>query len=312
MKTLLLMAEVLSAVSLAAQPLDVARDKQATTAPVGTAAPAFEVASVKRNTSGETFVTMGGGLGRQTFVNVPVRQLIVRGYGVQPYQVVGGPSWIAGDRFDITAKAADDTAMDALMSVMLQSLLADRFKLRVHRETRQSDVYRLVKARSDGKLGDAIKPSTVDCSAMMGRGRPGGPGPGAGATVAVPPPASRAGGRGGPGGCMMMMTPGRFESGGQPISFLANALANQLGRPVLDGTGLTGPYDLALSFMPDSGGRGLPPGIPPPGAPNLPPIDPNAPSLPTALQEQLGLKLESTKGPVEMIVIDSIEPPTED
>ena len=111
---------------------------------------------------------------------------------------------------------------------------------------------------------------------------------------------------------MMMMTPGRFQLGGQPLSAFVNVLGNQLGRPVLDETGLTGVYDLTLSYMPDSGGRGLPPGVPPPGAPDLPPIDPNAPALPTALQEQLGLKLESTKGPVEVIVIDSIEPPTED
>jgi uncharacterized protein (TIGR03435 family) len=111
---------------------------------------------------------------------------------------------------------------------------------------------------------------------------------------------------------MMMMTPGRFQMGGQALSTFATALANQLGRPVLDKTGLSGAYDLTLSYMPDSGGRGLPPGVPPPGAPEIPPIDPNAPALPTALQEQLGLKLEAAKGPVEIIVIDGIEPPTED
>jgi uncharacterized protein (TIGR03435 family) len=111
---------------------------------------------------------------------------------------------------------------------------------------------------------------------------------------------------------MMMMTPGRLQMGGQPLSAFVAALSNQLGRPVLDETGLSGAYDLTLSYMPDAGGRGLPAGAPPPGAPDLPPIDPNAPSLPTALQEQLGLKLEAAKGPVEMIVIDSIEPPTED
>jgi uncharacterized protein (TIGR03435 family) len=108
---------------------------------------------------------------------------------------------------------------------------------------------------------------------------------------------------------MMMMTPGRLQMGGQPLATLANTLGNQVGRPVLDETGLTGAYDLTLSYMPDAGGRG---GVPPVGAPDLPPIDPNAPALPTALIEQLGLKLESAKGPVEMIVIDSIEPPTED
>jgi uncharacterized protein (TIGR03435 family) len=275
----------------------------------------FEVASVKRNTSGDGFVTIGmppGG--RLTFTNVPVRQMIVRAYQVQPYQVLGGPSWITSDRFDVTAKAADNATPQQL-NAMLQSLLADRFKLKIHKETRQSDVYRLVKARTDGKLGDSLKPAAVDCAAARGRGAGPAPGQGPGQVAVPPPPGARANGPlpgpGGPqGGCMMMMTPGRFQAGGQPVSALANTLAAQLGRPVLDETGLTGAYDLTLTYMPDTGGRGLP--TPPPGAPDIPPIDPNAPSLPTALQEQLGLKLEATKGPVEMIVIDSIEQPTED
>jgi bla regulator protein blaR1 len=306
MKTLLLMAGVLTAATLAAQ--------QVPSAPAGEPIPKFEVTSVKRNTSGDGFTTVSLAPTRPTFTNMAVRQLIVRAYGVQQFQVQGGPSWITGDRFDITAKSADDGITPAQMNLMLQSLLADRFKLRMHRETRQSDVYRLVKARPDGKLGDNLKPAAVDCSAM-GRGRPGGAG--LGATPVPPPTPPRAGGPapgsgGAPGGCMMMMTPGRLQMGGQPMSTFVNTLGNQLGRPVLDETGLTGAYDLTVSYMPDSGGRGLPPGVPPPGAPDVPPIDPNAPALPTALQEQLGLKLESTKGPVEMIVIDSIEPPTED
>ena len=303
MKKLVLLGVLASATLTAQQPAPPA------------ATPKFEVTSVKRNTSGEGFITLSLAPGRPTFTNMPVRQLIVRAYGVQTFQVLGGPSWIGSDRFDVTAKAPDN-ATPADNNLMLQALLSDRFKLRVHRETRQSDVYRLVKARSDGKLGDALKPATVDCSAMAGRGRPGGPGPGPGgpATAQVPVPAPGAGPRaGGPGGassgCMMMMTPGRFQLGGQPLSAFANVLGNQLGRPVLDETGLTGVYDLTLSYMPDSGGRG---GLPPPGAPDLPPIDPNAPALPTALQEQLGLRLESAKGPVEMIVIDSIDQPTED
>lgn len=324
MKILLLTAGVLTTATLAARPLDMARGEQAAApAPAGAQPLRFEVTSVKRNTSGEGFTTVSMAPARPTFINMAVRQLIVRAYGVQPFQVLGGPSWLTGDRFDITAKAADEGATPAQMNLMLQSLLTDRFKLRVHRETRQSDVYRLVRARPDGKLGEGLKPAAVDCSAMSGRGQPGGPGPGPGglATAQVPVPAPGAGpraggpqpGPGGPlSGCMMMMTPGRLQLGGQPLSQFANVLGNQLGRPVLDETGLTGAYDLALSYMPDSVGRGLPPGVAPPGAPDLPPIDPNAPALPTALQEQLGLKLESTKGPVEVIVIDGIEPPTED
>jgi uncharacterized protein (TIGR03435 family) len=310
MKTLLLMTGVLTTVALAAQQAP---------PPAGSATPAFEVTSVKRNTSGEGFITANLAPGRPSFINMPVRQLIVRAYGVQAFQVLGGPSWISGDRFDITAKTADDGATPAQLNLMLQSLLGDRFKLRVHRETRQSDVYHLVKARPDGKLGDGLKPAAVDCSAVGGRGRPGGPGPGPGGptTASVPVPAPGAGPRaGGPqpgpggalGGCMIMMTPGRFQVGGQPLSAFANVLANQMGRPVLDETGLTGAYDLTLSYLPDAGGRGLPP----PGAPDLPPIDPNAPSLPTALQEQLGLKLQSARGPMEVVVIDSVERPTPD
>lgn len=291
MKRLLVLGAALASVTLAAQ----------------SAAPAFEVASIKRNKSGDGFMGMGmqpGG--RLTMTNMPVRQLIVRAYGVQPYQVLGGPSWITSDRFDITAKAPGDASPQE-MNAMLETLLADRFKLKVRKETRQSDVYRLVKARADGKLGEALKPAAVNCD--MARGRAGGPPPGPGAG----PAAARGPATGGPmmGPCQFLIAPGRFQVAGQSMAAFANSLGMQVGRPVLDETGLQGAYDFTLTFMPDAG-RGMPAGPPPPGAPELPPIDPNAPALPTALQEQLGLKLESAKGPVEMIVIDSIDQPTED
>ena len=292
MKRLLVLGAALASVTLGAQ----------------SAAPAFEVASIKRNKSGDGFMGMGmqpGG--RLTMMNMPVRQLIVRAYGVQPYQVLGGPSWITSDRFDITAKAPGD-ATPQQMNAMLETLLADRFKLKVRRETRQSDVYRLVKARADGKLGEALKPAAVNCD--MGRGRAGGPPPGPGAG----PAPARGPAPGGPmvGPCQFLIAPGRFQVAGQSMASFANSLGMQVGRPVLDETGLQGAFDFTLTFMPDPGGRGMPAGPPPPGAPELPPIDPNAPALPTALQEQLGLRLESAKGPVEMIVIDSIDQPTED
>ena len=291
MKRLLVLGAALASVTLAAQ----------------SAAPAFEVASIKRNKSGDGFMGMGmqpGG--RLTMTNMPVRQLIVRAYGVQPYQVLGGPSWITSDRFDITAKAPGDASPQE-MNAMLETLLADRFKLKVRKETRQSDVYRLVKARADGKLGEALKPAAVNCD--MARGRAGGPPPGPGAG----PAAARGPATGGPmmGPCQFLIAPGRFQVAGQSMAAFANSLGMQVGRPVLDETGLQGAYDFTLTFMPDAG-RGMPAGPPPPGAPELPPIDPNAPALPTALQEQLGLRLESGKGPVEMIVIDSIDQPTED
>jgi uncharacterized protein (TIGR03435 family) len=268
------------------------------------ASPTFEVASIKRNTSGTGNITMQMAPGgRLNFVNMPVRALIVRAYQLQPFQVIGGPAWLANDRFDIIAKAEGD-ATPPQTNLMLRTLLADRFKLVVHTETRELPVYHLVKARPDGNLGPALKPAAVDCAA--GRGRGGPPPPGApGGAGPVPGPAGAA------AGCMMMIGPGRITVGGQPLTAFVNSLATQVGRPVFDKTGLTGSFDFTLSYMAEAG-RGGPVGPPPPGAPPLPPPDPDAPSLFTALQEQLGLKLEAERGPVEVIVIDSVEQPTED
>lgn len=262
--------------------------------------PTFEVASVKRNNSGDPSAARRLMPGGTLFVNIPLRQLIISAYGLQPFQVIGGPSWIDSDRFDINARASG-TPTPQELDLMLRSLLADRFKLVAHSEQREMTLYSLLKARDDGQLGPGLRPAAVDCGPTA-RGRGG------------PPPAP---GTGAPGraagsllGCRAMIAPGRLTVGGQPLSLLATVLSTQVGRPVVDKTGLTGRYDLELVFLPD-GGRGGPVGLLPPGAPPAP-IDPDAPSLFTALQEQLGLKLESGRGPVEVIVIDSVEPPTED
>lgn len=269
------------------------------------AIPTFEVASIKRNNSGDGFTTRGGGPGgRVNYVNVPVRQIIIAAYQLQPFQIIGGPSWITADRFDVIAKAPDGSTPEQT-NLMLRSLLADRFKLKVHTETREMPVYSLVKARPDGKLGDKLQPAAVDCG-PTGRGRGGPPPPGPGATPGAPGPQAPL------MGCRAMITPGRLQMGGQPLSQLAQMLSNQVARPVIDKTGLTGSYDIELSFMPEGPGRGGPVGPLPPGMPPIQPPDPDAPSLFTALQEQLGLKLESERGPVDVIVIDSIEQPTED
>jgi uncharacterized protein (TIGR03435 family) len=268
--------------------------------------PSFEVASIRRNASNDGMIglQMQPG-GRMTFTNAPPRMLITRAYGVQTFQVVGGPDWLTSERYDITAKAPEGSTSPAQLNLMLQSLLADRFKLMLRRETRELPVYFLVKAREDGRLGQGLMPAAVDCSAA--RGRAAGPPPGptapprAGGPGTLAPPA---------GDCRAMIAPGRLTVSGQPIGVVANALANQLGRPVIDKTALTGAYDFELTFTPE--GRGMPIGPPPPGAPPLPPIDPDAPSLFTALQEQLGLKLDAGRGPVEVLVIDSAERPMED
>ena len=262
-------------------------------APAGN--PAFEVASVRPNKSGDGRVMLGvqpGG--RFTATNVPLKMLLRQAYNVQDFQVVGGPAWLASDRFDVVAKAAEEGINFETMRPLVRSLLADRFKLKVHSETRQMPIYALVKARSDGTLGPSMKPSSADCAALMGR-RGGGPPP------APPPP-------GQPADCSFIIGIGKMSVGGMPVSNLATALSPMVGRIVLDKTGLTGNYSYELTYSPEQLG-GSPPQLLN-GAP--PTIDPNTPSIFTALQEQLGLKLDSDRGPVEVLVVDSAEQPTAD
>jgi uncharacterized protein (TIGR03435 family) len=267
----------------------------------------FEVASVKANRSGDNRIGIGfqpGGRFRAT--NVPLRELISAAYGTpQPlpaFQITGGPKWIESDRFDIVAKAPGDpqpgpNGPPPGMFAMLRTLLADRFQLILHRETKDMAIYALVLARADGKLGPQLKPATTDCAAMMAAARGRG---------AAPPPPPAPGER---MPCGMRMFPGNLSGGSSPMAQLTNVLARFVNRTVVDQTGLTGNFDLDLQWTPDQMPQGR--GDPPPGAPALPAIDPNGPSIFTAVQEQLGLKLESTKGPVRVVVIDRVEHPTE-
>jgi uncharacterized protein (TIGR03435 family) len=171
----------------------------------------FEAASVSQNTSGEqgqSIRRQPGG--RLSATNMPLRALITFAYQLQPFQLVGDPSWIRTVNFDIVAKMEGDPAPvppgagpDPLMLAM-RSLLAERFKLTAHRETREMDIYALVLARPDGKPGPALKPSTQDCAAMMAAAR-GGPPPG-------PPPGPNS-----PIMCGMRGSVGRIQAGGMPM-----------------------------------------------------------------------------------------------
>jgi uncharacterized protein (TIGR03435 family) len=262
----------------------------------------FEVASVRENPVDDGKVMFGiqpGG--RFNAVNAPLWELIRMAYGVQRTQIVGAPDWTNTARYDIVAKAEGDipragpAAPIGPLNFMLQDLLEDRFKLRAHREHRELPIYALVVARSDKQLGAGLRPSAVDCAAMRGRGgRPGMPPPG-------PPPAGER------PVCGMRVMPNRVLAGGIPLTQLTLMLSQFTQRIVVDSTGLSGNFDIDLTFTPEQ----LPQGPPPPGV-TLPPIDPNGPSLFTALQEQLGLKLESDRAPVEVLVIDHVERPTPD
>lgn len=229
----------------------------------------FEVASIKPVAAGDNRVmvqiTPGG---RYSGKNINVNMLLQQAYDVRPFQITGGPSWIATDRFEITAKADGEIARDG-MKPLMQSLLQDRFKLKFHKETKEAPIYALVV----GKNGHKMKAAEGD------RG-------------------------------MMRMGRGQITAQQIGMASLVNSLSNQLGRIVIDKTGLTGSFDFELNWTPDEtqtgGGPFAGAGQPPP-----PPSDPNGPSLVTAIQEQLGLKLESQKGPVPLFIIDSIEKPSE-
>jgi uncharacterized protein (TIGR03435 family) len=296
------------------------------------AVPTFEVASVKPNKSGEPMIRFGllpGG--RFNAVNVPARQLIVFAYApLQAFQIEGGPGWINSDRFDVTAKAEGNVPPAAPnqpgpIPMMMRALLAERFKLKVHTETKEMPTYALVLARSDGRLGPGIRAITPECAELIaGRARGVGPAGRVGGPPSGPPPAPPGPGERAPCGTMFMGI-GNLASGGVTLSDFGRTLSQRVGRVVVDRTGITGLYDFTLTFAPEQlplGGPGGPAGPAGPGGAaigsGVPPgallngVDPNAPSLFTALQEQLGLKLEATRGPVEMLIIDSIEQPTPD
>jgi uncharacterized protein (TIGR03435 family) len=286
-------------------------------APQDPGTPVQYVASIKRTTGGGGTIRMTPGVIAAT--GMPIRPLIRQAYGpLQDFQLVGGPDWIDRDRFDIEARL-EGTPNQPMMPAMLRQVLADRFRLRVHTESRELPIYQLVLARDDGRLGPELKPSSPDCITMIttqGRGQ----GRGADGRGGPPPLDGRRRGRGpagGPGPLAFDGPPpcgsrgggfGRFRAGGTNMTQFAASLSGDAQRVVIDKTGLTGFYDVVLTYTPAPGQLPLAP--PPPGV-ELPSIDPNGPSLFTAIQEQLGLKLESTRGPVEVVVIDSIEPPTE-
>ena len=268
--------------------------------------PAFEVASIKPNNSGDGRIMMQNQPGRYIATNVTLRLLIRNAYQLQDFQIIGGPSWLASDHFDINAKVPDEFRAMAPqapgsgpgpLQLMIRALLVERFKLVVHNETKDSPIYALILARADAKLGPGLKKSNVDCAALFAAGRARG-----GAMPPPPQPGERM-------QCGMRIGPGNLMGGGALMPQFANTLGMFAGRIVVDRTGLEGAYDVDLTWTPDQMAQ-RPPGAPDPQF-NGVAVDPNGPSLFTAVQEQLGLKLDSQRGPVEIVVIDRAEKPVE-
>ena len=201
-------------------------------------------------------------------------------YGIEDDQISGAPKWVNSETYDIEAKVdgADSAELERLSEdqrhLMFQSFLVERFKLKVHWETKDLPVLALVVAKGGPKLQQA-KPGDTYPNGIKG-------------------PDGKAGGHAG----MMMWGRGRLTGQGIPIASMVPPLTQQLGRIVQDKTGLTGKYDVELRWTDDT------------GPDTRPASDPAAPSIFTAIQEQLGLKLDSQKAPVEVLVIDHVDAPS--
>jgi uncharacterized protein (TIGR03435 family) len=255
---------------------------------------AFEVASIKPNKAApglRIWRPLPGG--RFMASNMPLRELIRLAYGADtfriPAQMEGGPGWVGSDRFDIEAKAEHEDATARDMLAMLRTLLEDRFKLKAHSESRELPIYRLVLAKKDGSLGPQLTRPAVEC-----------------VRAGAPPPAD--GKETAPRCGVTSPAPGVLIARGVTMAQVAAYLPlfPVVGRIVRDETALTGAFDLKLEYTP-----ALVQG-PNPGAFVTNPDADSGVSLFTAMQEQLGLKLDAQKGPVDVLVIDHVEPLADD
>ena len=281
--------------------------------------PSFEVASIKPAAPQEMdriSVSTRRDQGRIVFTNVSLMNVLTRAYSVKNFQI-SGPSWLDSERFDITAKLPDGASEDQI-PLMLQNLLAERFKMAVRRETREQPVYALLVGKDGPKLkkSDPSSPNPGLPSALPppppdggGRGEAKGI-PGAGQRVTANVVIGQGGGTGGPPkGMMMISSDGHLEARRSTMKAFADTLSNLLDRPVVDLTGIEGEYDITLEISPDdmAGMRRMAPALPRPAqeAQPAPETTPGA-SIFTAIQ-QLGLRLDSRKAPVEFIVVEKVE-----
>jgi uncharacterized protein (TIGR03435 family) len=233
----------------------------------------FEAASVKPNTSGD-FRIRGGTRGRTyNAVNMPLRRIVATAYDLQleEFRLVGNQPLLA-ERFDITA-TIPESASPRQVPVMLRALLTDRFKLAVHTETRDVTVLALTLERRDGRLGPNLRRAAIDCAAAEAAGR------------AIPAPEAES-------ICQSEISDS-IKGRGLPLNALARMLTVFMQRTVRDDTGLSGGFDFDLKFDRAAAGPG---------------VDTSS-ALVTALEDQLGLKLQSARAPLEFVVIDAIERP---
>ncbi len=236
--------------------------------------------------------------GRLVAEEATVRDLVAVAYGRPRDQIVGGPDWMSSTRYAITATTTGDVAREEAQA-MLRQLLANRFALASHLEQRELPVYALTLARRDGQLGSKLRRSGAGCAPMTPFGLDGAPSP---PPPPPPPPGVETmrflGERQTRLRCPTMFFPGGVSARAITFDEFVYRLSRFAGRLIVDRTALSGEFDVDLVYQPELavGGAGA--------AATLP-------SLFSAVQDQLGLKLESTRAPVDVLVIDRLEPPTE-
>lgn len=270
-------------------------------------APLFEVASIKPSDPDARVGAPAGAVGflpggRYVARRITVERLLVLafredgyGTGLRPEQIINAPSWMAATRYDIDARVAESSRaepiVDPIAARLLRSLLEDRFKLKYHVEKRELPFYALLVDKADGALGPSLTRSALDCdtinrerdAARLANRAPDIP----------PSPPGRA-------LCAIGLGRGRATGSGVSMTVIASMLTGAIGNStVLDRTGLAGAFDLELNFAPE------PLNAAPPAAGDV-----NAPSIFTALREQLGLRLEQRRELRDVLVVDHIEPPT--
>ena len=270
-----------------------------------TDSPSFDVVSIRpnRTNQGIPAILFQPG-GRVIGGNMAIREVVLVAYGLEDVQLVNAPDWIATERFAIEARTAAETPSPTIR-LMLRSMLANRFNFVAHQERRDLSMFALTMARPDKRLGPRLRASGPECAPLQ---------PPAGVPLPPPPPPPPAGSPG-PARlilatdeaprrrCGAAMAPGWFSARSIGMKEFGRVLSQVLRRPVIDETELTGEFDLDMLFAPDSVGGAL---VGPPPAAVA-----DAPALPTALQDDLGLKLDARRGPVDVLVVERIERPTE-
>jgi uncharacterized protein (TIGR03435 family) len=260
--------------------------------------PAFDVASVRPNQGGgQASEIRPTPFGRFTATNATPKSLVLRAYGLVDAQLIGAPPWLGTERYDVDARAAAPPDGPEALMPHLRGLLIDRFKLKAHPDTRELPAYALTFARRDQQLGPQMRPTQADCTRattltqdeVRAAARDGWPPCGMAYFVNFTTTS--------PSGNNVKM---RVRRSGITLEALATALQTNVDRPVVDQTALTGRFDVEYSYTPQP---------PTPGVESV--FGPDAPPLFVALEEQLGLKLESRRLNVPVLVVDSIDRPTE-